>query len=210
MSKIVTVVEMVERIKEHYNLNDTLLASDLGISRKAITGWRNGNIPKVETYKKVKELYYGIEEIEINNTEAEKKERYELKFPPNGTILYFNDITTGSIREIVFNKDKMQLLNMYSFGMLYKTREEAVQQRKELLLLKRIRDWAEENNESWTPNWRSSDEKYSITFNYYLNRFWIFNDDRFYRINKLPHFKSELLGAKFINEFGDEIVEVFC
>lgn len=116
MSKIVTVVEMVERIKEHYNLNDTLLASDLGISRKTITGWRNGNIPKVETYKKVKELYYGIEEIEMNNTEVEEKGRYELKFPPNGTILYFNDITTGAIREIVFNQDKMQLLNMYSFG----------------------------------------------------------------------------------------------
>ena len=48
------IIKMVDEIKEYYNLNDTLLASDLGIMQQTIKGWREGRKPSLLNYNKVK------------------------------------------------------------------------------------------------------------------------------------------------------------
>lgn len=211
-----TVAEMMKVVKEHYNLNDTLLAVELGVkSTGNITQWRKGETkPSKERYIKLKALYekvMSLKEDQKEETQVNVKERYELKYPENGTVLFYNDITTGAIREILYDADKMDIVNAYSFGMLYKTRDEAVQKRLEFLLLKRINDWAEEHNEGWTPDWDDYTEyKQIVKYDFSSERFYI---SSFYFSNvlsKLPVFKSYRIAEQFIEEFGEQIKEVFC
>ena len=209
-----TVAEMMKVVKEYYNLNDTLLAVELGVkSTGNITQWRKGETkPNKDRYIKLKALYEKVlklKENQVEETSAKVKERYELKHPVDGTLLFYNDITTGAIREILYDADKMDIVNAYSFGTLYKTREEAIQKRLEFLLLKRINDWAEEYNGDWTPNWEDENER--RYFVEYDNRYEYLGCYSFITINplsKLPYFKSEELARGFIDEFGEQIKEV--
>ena len=54
-----TVAEMLEEVKNYYNLNDTLLAVELGIkSTGNITQWRKGETkPSKDRYIKLKAMY---------------------------------------------------------------------------------------------------------------------------------------------------------
>lgn len=209
-----TVAEMMRVVKEYYNLNDTLLAVELGVkSTGNITQWRKGETkPSKDRYIKLKALYEKVmklKEDQKEETQLNVKERYELKYPENGTLLFYNDITTGAIREILYDADEMDIVNVYSFGMLYKTREEAIQKRLEFLLLKRINDWAEEHNEGWIPNWNDLDEeKWAVR--YEGDIFYKYLVYSYQYFLKLPYFKSEEIAQQFIEEFGEQIKEVFC
>lgn len=210
-----TVAEMMKVVKEYYNLNDTLLAVELGVkSTGNITQWRKGETkPNKDRYIKLKALYekvMSLKEDQKEETQVNVKERYELKYPENGTLLFYNDITTGAIREILYDADKMDIVNAYSFGMLYKSREEAIQKRLEFLLLKRINDWAEEHNEGWTPDWQMGRPKYFAMFNRVTGEFSVGVDCYCRVFTKLPYFKADYLAEQFIEEFGDEIKEVLC
>ena len=46
MNKIIPLQEMIEEIKKHYNLNDTLLALNLKVTPQTVKGWKDGNIPR--------------------------------------------------------------------------------------------------------------------------------------------------------------------
>lgn len=210
-----TVAEMMKVVKEYYNLNDTLLAVELGVkSTGNITQWRKGETkPNKDKYIKLKALYekvMSLKEDQKEETQVNVKERYELKYPENGTLLFYNDITTGAIREILYDADKMDIVNVYSFGMLYKTREEAIQKRLEFLLLKRINDWAEEHNEGWIPNWESEDElKFYITYENNDGEYGVAWTTSYKIFPNLPIFKSQEIAEQFIEEFGEQIKEVF-
>lgn len=208
-----TVAEMMKVVKEYYNLNDTLLAVELGVkSTGNITQWRKGETkPNKDRYIKLKSLYEKVmklKEDQKEETQVNVKERYELKYPENGTLLFYNDITTGAIREILYDADKMDIVNAYSFGMLYKSREEAIQKRLEFLLLKRINDWAEEHNEGWTPDWDDYEKgKFYLAYEY--EELFVYTVYGYQEFLKLPYFKSKRIAEQFIEEFGDEIIEVF-
>lgn len=210
-----TVAEMMKVVKEYYNLNDTLLAVELGVkSTGNITQWRKGETkPNKDRYIKLKALYekvMSLKEDQKEETQVNVKERYELKYPENGTLLFYNDITTGAIREILYDADKMDIVNVYSFGMLYKSKEEAIQKRMEFLLLKRINDWAEEHNEGWIPNWSDDyEKKYYIAFEKEGEIFDVNWCMCYQQFTKLPYFKSVELTWEFVEEFGEQIKEVF-
>lgn len=209
-----TVAEMMKVVKEYYNLNDTLLAVELGVkSTGNITQWRKGETkPSKDRYIKLKALYEKVmklKEDQKEETQLNVKERYELKYPENGTLLFYNDITTGAIREILYDADEMDIVNVYSFGMLYKTREEAIQKRLEFLLLKRINDWAEEHNEGWTPNWEDENERrYFVEYDNRYEYLGCYSSITINPLSKLPYFKSKEIAEQFIEEFGEQIKEV--
>lgn len=101
--------------------------------------------------------------------------------------------------------------NCYIRGLAFKTREQAEQHDKELILLFKLHKWAEEHNGRWTHNLKDLDEgKYIIRYDYEDNQFayvysYCHND-----FSKLPIFNSEEIAEQFIKEFGEEIKEVFC
>lgn len=95
MNKIIPLQEMIEEIKKHYNLNDTLLALNLKVTPQTVKGWKDGNIPREKTYNKILEIYNNIinskeqteEATEVTEEviEVTEKKPYEISYPKHRT-----------------------------------------------------------------------------------------------------------------------------
>ena len=218
MNKIIPLQEMIEEIKKHYNLNDTLLALNLKVTPQTVKGWKDGNIPREKTYNKILEIYNSIINSEEQTTEvteeaheiAEEKKPYEISYPESGTEVYYFDDYTGDLEKRLFDKDDGYDKYLYEIGLYFQTEQQAEQFIKEQTLIKKIKCYAKEQQGDWQPNWEERTTKYFIN---------ILHDDRsvsvrrtigFDVLPKLPHFKTEEIAQACIDEFGDEIVEVFC
>ena len=210
------IIKMVDEIKEYYNLNDTLLASDLGIMQQTIRGWRDGRKPNLDNYNKVKKMYdemkrEAVDESIVQRFEAleEKVEKkpYEVEVPEDIENYYIID-ETGAL-DYVFIYAKQNQKEVYKRGLAFKTRKEAEKFDKERILLFKLHKWAEEHNGGWTPYWENFREpKYNIAYEY--GKFVISPAFAYQEILKLPYFKTREIAEQFIEEFGDEIKEVLC
>lgn len=212
------IIKMVDEIKEYYNLNDTLLASDLGIMQQTIKGWRDGRQPTSPNYNKVKKMYEEMKQEAVDESivqrfealeEKVEKKPYEVEEPDDIENYYIID-ETGAL-DYVFIYAKQNQKEVYQRGLAFERRVEAEQYDKERILLFKLHKWTEEHNEGWTPNWEDGDEiKYFIIYD---NRYKTLKVDYYSRIkpfSKLPYFKSQEIAEQFIEEFGDEIKEVLC
>lgn len=210
------IIKMVDEIKEYYNLNDTLLASDLGIMQQTIRGWRDGRKPRVPNYNKVKAMYDKMKQEAIDESivqrfealeEKVEKKLYRVDYPKNLEDLYYADVD-GAVDLVGIHFGETQR-EIYKRGVTFKTVKEAEQYDRERILLFKLHKWAEEHNEGWTPNWRDFDEyKYSVSCD--CDEYRLFVKDSWYEntFSKLPYFISEEIAKQFIEEFGDEIKEV--
>lgn len=84
---VIRVEEMIKKIKEHYNLNATMLANNLGVDVQAIYRWEKGGRPNIKRYNKIKELYEEI--IRENKTEV-------LEQPETANKEIVENITAGT------------------------------------------------------------------------------------------------------------------
>ena len=211
------IIKMVDEIKEYYNLNDTLLASDLGIMQQTIRGWRDGRQPTTPNYNKVKKMYEEMKQeaadesivkrFEALEEKAEKKP-YEVEVPEDiDDYVYINNV--GNIFDLNTHT-VVGFEKIYKRGLAFKTEEQAEQYDKERILLFKLHKWAEEQNGNWYPYWEQSDDKFYIYYFYNTESFCVGSDWNCNTFNKLPYFKSEEIAKQFIEEFGDEIVEVLC
>ena len=214
MRKIVTVPEMIEAIKEHYNLNDTLLSVNLNVTNQAVKSWKEGGKkPRKDSYLALIELYNGInskEQTEETQEIIREKKPYEISYPESGAEVYYFDDYTGDLEKRLFDKDDGYDKYLYEIGLYFQTEQQAEQFIKEQTLIKKIKCYAKEQQGDWQPNWEERTTKYFIN---------ILHDDRsvsvrrtigFDVLPKLPHFKTEEIAQACIDEFGDEILEVFC
>ena len=212
------IIKMVDEIKEYYNLNDTLLASDLGIMQQTIRGWRDGRQPTKPNYNKVKKMYEEMKQEAVDNSivqrfealeEKAEKKHYRIKFPEDiGDYYIMNEY--GTVYSLEDFSDTYALCH-YQRGLTFKSEKEAEQYDKERILLFKLHKWAEEHNGGWKPNWKDFDEyKFSVTFDFDEHEFLI--KDSWYEsaFSKLPYFISKGIAQQFIEEFGDEIKEVLC
>lgn len=88
LNKVIRVEEMINTIKEHYNLNSSMLANNLGVNTQTVYKWEKGdNKPNMKRYNKIKELY---EEI----TREDKPEALEQPETANKEVI--EDITVGT------------------------------------------------------------------------------------------------------------------
>ena len=213
MNKIIPLQEMIEQIKKHYNLNDTLLALNLKVTPQTVKGWKDGNIPREKTYNKILEIYNNIinsEEQTEEATEVTKKKPYEISYPNDETEVYFISDLTGKteIKEynVLYNGDK----KLYDIGLYFDTEEEVEQFKREQTLIKKIKCWAKEQQGDWQPDW--SDKTVSKYFIYsdITKKLNIGNVCTLNYLRKLPHFKSKEIAQACIDDFGGEILEVFC
>ena len=213
------IIKMVDEIKKYYNLNDTLLASDLGIMQQTIKGWRDGRQPTSPNYNKVKKMYEEMKQEAVDESivqrfealeEKVEKKPYEVEYPKGLENLYYVDVD-GGIDLLGIHCYEETRNEIYKRGFSFKTVEEVEQYDRERILLFKLHKWAEEHNGGWTPNWKDGDEiKYFIIYD---NRYETLKVDNYATINqffKLPYFKSEEIAQQFIEEFGDEIKEVLC
>lgn len=209
------IIKMVDEIKEYYNLNDTLLASDLGIMQQTIRGWRDGRQPTKPNYNKVKKMYEEMKQEAVDNSivqrfealeEKVEKKPYEVEYPEDIEEHYFID-ETGAI-DYVFIYAKKRQKEVFKRGLAFERRTEVEQYDKERILLFKMHKWAEEHNGGWKPDWEDDEIKYYITDEY--DRFKINYTVCYRMFIKPPYFKSEEIAEQFIEEFGDEIKEVLC
>lgn len=153
------IIKMVDEIKEYYNLNDTLLASDLGIMQQTIRGWRDGRQPTTPNYNKVKKMYEEMKQEAVDNSivqrfealeEKVEKKPYKVEVPENIGDYYTVD-NWGEIYDFEgFTIEYAE--HHYRSGLAFKTVEEAKKYYKERELLFKLHKWAEEHNGGWTPN----------------------------------------------------------
>ena len=212
MSKIIPLQEMIEEIKKHYNLNDTLLALNLKVTPQTVKGWKDGNIPREKTYNKILEIYNNIinsEEQTEEVTEVTEKKPYEISYPRHNKIVFYIDDYLGGFKERTFDITDFCDKRLYDIGLYFDTLKEAEQFKREQTLIKKIKCWAKEQQGDWQPNWRNSEQmKHMIILNYNELSIWgYYGNDIF---SKLPYFKSQEIAQACINEFEDEILEVFC
>lgn len=212
------IIKMVDEIKEYYNLNDTLLASDLGIMQQTIRGWRDGRKPSLPNYNKVKAMYDKMQQEAVDNSivqrfealeEKVEKKPYEVEVPKDiGEYIFLSENgRTGNIYSINEKWGK----EVFQRGIAFKTREKAEKYDKERILLFKLHKWAEEHNGEWTPNWNDyKEEKWTVMYHNECEEFEIYENYRYREFLKIPYFESEEIAELFIKEFGDEIKEVLC
>lgn len=215
IKRIVTVSEMIEAIKEHYNLNDTLLAINLNVTNQTIKAWKEGKKPRKDSYLELTELYEGIcEEIHQETPEeveevTEEKKPYEISYPEGYKLMWYLDDCASVTSYQYYNTAVDRVF--YESGLLFDTKEEAEQFEREQTLIKKIKCWAKEQQGDWKPDWNNIDQcKYYVEPNRLVKKTiwdgcWV--EDK---LPKLPYFKSEEIAQACIDEFGDEILEVFC
>ena len=218
MNKIIPLQEMIEEIKKHYNLNDTLLALNLKVTPQTVKGWKDGNIPREKTYNKILEIYNNIinseeqtEEVQEVTEVTEEKKPYEISYPNDREKIYYISHYFGQVKEWGFNISNEADKCLYDIGLYFDTKEEAEQFKRERALIKKIKCWAKEQQGDWQPDWNDRNQrKYCVD----VDRFYketIYDWHREHdKLPKLPFFKSEEIARACIDEFGDEIVEVFC
>ena len=219
MNKIIPLQEMIEEIKKHYNLNDTLLALNLKVTPQTVKGWKDGNIPREKTYNKILEIYNNIINSEEQTEEVqeitEEKKPYEISYPKEGAKVWSFDCYLGTLSNGFFNIEDRADRDSYNTGLLFDSYKEVNQFLKEQTLIKKIKCWAKEQQGDW--EWESGLLKYScciILRNNPRNEKGVSLDfagnDYFNPCSKLPYFKSREIAQACIDEFGDEILEVFC
>lgn len=162
-----------------------------------------------ELQQQIEQLEQQIKDLKVKLEKEVEKKPYEVKVPEDVDDCY----TTGiyGIVDRLENFSTPYKEGCYKRGLIFKTREQAEQHDKELILLFKLHKWAEEHNGGWTPNWRDFDEyKYSVSCD--CDEYKLFVKSSWYEnaFSKLPYFKSEEIVKQFIKEFGDEIKEVLC
>ena len=172
-----------------------------------------------ELEREIKQLEEQIEDqinslrIKFLESEANKKP-YEVKVPEDIGDYYVLDGygKVYSLEGFSMNYTRCQ----YERGLAFKTREEAEQFKKEQILLFKLHKWAEEHNGGWTPNWNNDDE---TIHEIQIDRFPMYACDSPLVINEVeevcsvsifPYFYTYETARKFIEEFGEEIIEVLC
>lgn len=159
-----------------------------------------------ELEREIKRLEEQIKDLKVKLEEKIEKKPYEVEVPEDIDDYYITDkygeiyTLDGFSREFVHSH--------YQRGLAFKTREEAEQFDKERILLFKLHKWAEEHNGGWTLNWKANEPKYYVTYDYYgFSIKWSYLCNNFI---KLPYFKSKEIAEQFIDEFGEEIIEVLC
>jgi hypothetical protein len=167
--------------------------------------------------QKIQELTKRIEnsQAEIDELKEElkklQKKPYEISYPDNGTEVYFINDYYGDISEREYDAFDKNYKHLYDTGLYFDTEEEAEQFKREQTLIKKIKCWVREQQGDWKLDWSDKNQcKYSIDvdrFNKETICDWCWGHDK---LSKLPYFKSKEIALACINEFGNEILEVFC
>ena len=164
-----------------------------------------------ELEQKVRRLEEQLTEVRIELLERKvNKTSYEVEVPEDiGDYYFVSELGAITLLKDVFFSAGYE--KVYQRGLAFKTKEEAEQFDKERILINKLKNWAKEHQEDWTPDWSNFNEtKRYITCKKEQGEFDVNFCRTFRHFIKLPYFKSEEIAEQFIDEFGDEIKEVLC
>ena len=158
--------------------------------------------------EKIENFQAEIDELK-EELERLQKKPYEISYPEPRTKMYYINDYTGEIHFRVLNVLDSDDKHLYDIGLYFDTKEEAEQFKRERALIKKIKCWAKEQQGDWQPNWNDGNEtKHHISFENNRLSIWHWYTNKL--LIKLPCFKSQEIAQACIDEFGEEIIEVFC
>ena len=161
-----------------------------------------------ELTERIENFQTGLDELKEELEKLQKKP-YEISYPKDDTEMYYIDDYTGKLKEKMFDICNDYDKHLYEKGLLFDTKKEAEQFLKEQTLIKKIKCYVEEQQGDWEPDWNDVNEiKYHISFANNRLSIWPWYTNNL--LTKLPCFKSQEIAQACIDEFGDEILEVFC
>ena len=165
--------------------------------------------------QKIQELSNKIEKSQAEIDELKKEldelqdKPYEISYPIEYALMWYLD-DYASVTSYQYNNTAVDRV-FYESGLLFDTKEEAEQFKREQALIKKIKCWAKEQQGDWVPDWSDKNQrKFSVDLDHFNKETiydWCWGHDKF---SKLPYFKSYEITQACIDEFGDEILEVFC
>lgn len=165
--------------------------------------------------QKIQELSNKIEKsrAEIDELKKEleelKDKPYEISYPIGYKLMWYLDDCASVTSYQYYNTAVDRVF--YESGLLFDTKEEAEQFIKEQTLIKKIKCYAKEQQGDWEPDWKDENKfKYHITYDYQDGLIFVVTNKFIKSFLKLPYFKSKEIAQACIDEFRDEIVEVFC
>jgi len=170
---------------------------------------------KVNKEQKIQELTEKIEnsQAEIDELKEElrklQKTSYEISYPIGYKLMWYLD-DYASVTSYQYNNTAVDRV-FYESGLLFDTKEEAEQFKRERALIKKIKCWAKEQQGDWEHDWKNTQQlKHYIEIDMDTKEITAWYTSYNSRLTKLPYFKSKEIAQACIDEFGDEISEVFC
>ena len=168
--------------------------------------------------QKIQELTERIEKSQTELDEIKKEldklqnKPYEISYPNDGEQIYFISYHSGQVKEWEFNINYEADKCLYDIGLYFDTLEEAEQFIKEQTLIKKIKCWTKEQQGDWEGMIPDDEDtlKYDIYYSETEMKLKTFDAYSINEFKKLPYFKTEEIAQACIDEFGDEILEVFC
>ena len=162
-----------------------------------------------ELTERIENFQTGLDELKEELEKLQKKP-YEISYPEDDTEMYYIDDYTGKLKEKMFDICNDYDKHLYEIGLLFYTKEEAKQFIKEQTLIKKIKCWAKEQQGDWEFDLDEYITKYDIYYSGAEKKLKIFVARTVTELKKLPYFKSYEIAQACIDDFGDEILEVFC
>ena len=146
----------------------------------------------------------------LEKVDKEEKKPFLVELPEDGERLYFIDNVQSTISSKIFDINNMNDVKRFENGLFFETKEEAEQHLKESKLLFKLKHWAKRKNEGWGPDWKNiGQSKHYIEIDMDTKEFTAWYTSYTSRFTKLPYFKSQETAQACIDEFGEEIKEVF-
>ena len=164
--------------------------------------------------QKIQELTKRLEnsQTEIDELKKELEELqdkpYEISYPIGYKLMWYLD-DYASVTSYQYNNTAVDRV-FYESGLLFDTKEEAEQFKREQTLIKKIKCYAKEQQGDWKPDWEDKTVSKYFIFSDIMKKLNIGSVCTLNYLRKLPYFKSKEIARACIDEFGDEIVEVFC
>ena len=170
---------------------------------------------EMDKQKLINEMNKKIDELKNEFSEKiaalEEKKPYEISYPKHNKIVFYIDDCLGGFKERTFDITDSCDKRLYDMGLYFDTLEEAEQFKREQTLIKKIKCWAKEQQGDWEPDWSDVYEcKYYIYYDGQNEILRIHTWGVSNVLSTLPTLKTIEIAQACIDEFGDEILEVFC
>lgn len=157
-----------------------------------------------ELTKKAEEMEKQLKELK---SEIERAKNWEMKSTYDYDDKYFFIDEEGTVGRSRW--DNMGIdINRFSQGNIFKTEEEAYLESERRILLAKFREFRDERNEGWKPDWTDINEaKWSAVLSAgKLEALSMYCNNSF---DTFGHFKNREDCQRAIEIFGKEIIELF-
>lgn len=157
-----------------------------------------------ELTKKAEEMEKQLKELK---SEIERAKNWEMKSTYDYDDKYFFIDGEGVVSGSRWNNLDIDI-NRFSQGNIFKTKEEAELESNRRTLLAKFREFRDERNEGWKPDWTDTNEaKWSAVLSKgELKALSVYFNNSF---DTFGHFKNQEDCQRAVEIFGEEIIDLF-